>query len=222
MTAFDTRGTTDNRAYDYAGHREIWRAEYDVIERWIPASSRVLDLGCGNGSLLAALKRSKQVEELGIDSSESGIAQCREKGLRARVGRIDVPLDDVAADSFDVAVCNVTLQMVMYPEVLLREMKRVAPVQIVSFANFAFVKNRIAFLLHGRMPRPMLFGYSWYDTGHIHQLSLLDFRDLCAEVGLRVVEVIGTPRRRPVLDWLGQALPNLFASVPIVRTVRDA
>lgn len=181
MTIDDPR-TNDNRNYDYSRHPDGERYEYRIIANMISPGSRVLDLGCGNGALLDLLKKEKQIIEEGLEISESGVALCQQKGLRVRVGRIDeaLPFD---TDSFDYAICNVTIQMVMYPEILLREMKRVARYQIISFPNFGFWRNRLDLLINGRMPRPMLFGYSWYNTGHVHQLSFSDFERLVAEVG---------------------------------------
>jgi methionine biosynthesis protein MetW len=222
MTSFDQPGTTDNRAYDYSQWPTQWRAEYPYIERWVPHGARVIDLGCGNGSLLELLKRSKQIQEFGIELAESGVAQCRRKGLNVRPGRIDGPLADIADDAFDIAICNVTIQMVMYPEVLVREMRRIAPVQIISFPNFACYRNRLDFLLRGRMPRPMLFGYTWYSTGHIHQLSLLDFYDLCAEIGLQVVDAVLARSRHMVFNLLCRRYPNLFTAIPILKLARTA
>ena len=99
-------------------------------------------------------------------------------------------------------------------------MRRVAKMSIVSFANFAFIKNRIDFVLRGRMPRPMLFGYKWYDTGHLHQLSLLDFFDLCDEVGLRVEDAEFRRHGNVVVNRVYRWLPNLFTSVPILKLGR--
>jgi methionine biosynthesis protein MetW len=106
-------------------------------------------------------------------------------------------------------MCKVTLQMVMYPEKLLSEMVRVASRQIVCFPNFANLRNRVELLLMGRMPRAMLFGYSWWDTGHIHQLSVRDFEEYLPRVGLRI-------RRRAFFGRLATAAsfaPNLFATL---------
>jgi methionine biosynthesis protein MetW len=219
MTSFDTRGVTDNRGYDYTQHPETPRAEHPLIVSWVPEGARVLDLGCGNGTLLALLRSEKRTRGCGVEISESGVAHGRAKGLDVRQGRIDAPLP-WPDDAFDVSVCNVTIQMLMYPEVLLREMRRLAPVAIVSFANFAFVRNRIDYLLSGRMPRPMLYGYKWYETGHIHQLSLLDFFDLCAEVGLRLDDARYRRHRNIVLDALYRRFPNVFTSIPILKLAR--
>lgn len=176
----------DNRAYVWAAGEVSDRPEYAVIERWIEPRSRVIDLGCGDGSLLERLKRSRQIEERGIELAQSGVEACLAKQLRVAQGAIDTPLSDVPDDAFDYAVCNVTLQMVMRPEVLLREMRRVARRQIVSFPNFAYAPNRLELLLRGRMPRRLLFGYRWYDTGHIHQLSIADFVETSRALGLSV------------------------------------
>lgn len=176
----------DNRAYVWGTGEVSQRPEYPIIERWIEPGARVVDLGCGDGSLLARLRESRQVQGFGVELAPSGVEACLAKGLRAREGAIDVPLTDLADDAFDVAVCNVTLQMVMRPEVLLTEMRRIARRQVVSFPNFAFLPNRVELLLRGRMPRRLLFGYRWYDTGHIHQLSIADFLETTRALGMTV------------------------------------
>ncbi len=165
----------DNRNYTYDVNSNILREEYEIVAKWIPARSSVIDLGCGEGSLLSFLRK-KNISGVGVDVSSSGIKAAKEKNLNVHTGRIDVPLK-FKDKEFDFAICNVTLQMVMYPEVLLLEMKRIAKRQIVSFPNFAFVLNRLDLLINGRMPRPMMPGYQWNSTGHIHQLSISDFKD---------------------------------------------
>ena len=144
----------------------------------------------------------------GIEITPSGVEVSRAKGLSVHQGRIDEALP-WPNRSFDYAVCNVTVQMVMYPEKLLSEMARVASRQIVCFPNFANLRNRVELLLMGRMPRAMLFGYSWWDTGHIHQLSVRDFEEYLPRVGLRI-------RRRAFFGRLATAAsvaPNLFATL---------
>jgi methionine biosynthesis protein MetW len=208
--SIDDPNINDNRNYDYTQFKGGDRYEYPIIANIVPAGSRVLDLGCGNGALLEKLKSEKEVIETGLEISESGVFVCQQKGLHVRTGRIDeiLPFD---SDSFDYAICNVTIQMVMYPEILLKEMKRVARYQIISFPNFAFWRNRLDLLLNGRMPQPMLFGYSWHSTGHIHQLSFSDFENLVRDIGgLSVVQKIYDNPADPIRRALASAFPQLF------------
>ena len=210
----------DNRSFDFSRLPVNTRPEYKAILDWVPEGARVVDLACGNGSLLDLLKKQRNVKEFGIELAPTGVEQCRAKGLNVRAGRVDVPLDDLADDAFDVAICSVTIMMVMYPETLLKEMKRVAPVQIVSFNNFGAIHNRLEALFSGRMPRRMLFGYTWYSTGHIHQLSLLDYLDLCRELDLEVVRVDHRHSKNPLLELIYRTFPNLFTTTATVMTRR--
>lgn len=107
--------------------------------------------------------------------------------------------------------------MTMRPEILFAEMVRLGRRQIVSFPNFAYYTNRIDMLLRGRMPRPLLFGYKWYSTGHIHQLSVRDFRALVSEVGgTRILAVHSVaPARTRVGRFLQSRFPNLFEVIPV-------
>ncbi|OGV01268.1 MAG: hypothetical protein A2330_06190, partial [Ignavibacteria bacterium RIFOXYB2_FULL_36_7] len=150
----------DNRNYNYSSLEQEEREEYKYVIEFIELHSRVIDLGCGNGSLMKKLAQEKNVDIRGIDISESAVEVCRMKGLKAERGEIDKLLN-ISDNSFDYSICNVTMQMVMYPEVLLKEMKRISKYQVVSFPNFAFYKNRLDLLLNGRMPKPMLPDHSW-------------------------------------------------------------
>ncbi|HAP34538.1 MAG TPA: methionine biosynthesis protein MetW [Bacteroidetes bacterium] len=206
----DDPNINDNRKYDYSNHHDSERSEYPIIVDMVKPNSRVIDLGCGNGTLLAMLKKEKNIVDCGLEISETGVAVCKERGLNVSFGRIDerLPFDD---NAFDYAICNVTIQMVMYPEILLKEMKRVSKYQIVSFPNFAFWKNRFDLLLNGRMPRPMMFNYSWYGTGHIHQLSFRDFSQLVDDIGgLRIVERRFTEPNDPIRKIIASMFPDLF------------
>ncbi len=205
----------DNRNYDYTDCPEENRAEYKLIASMIRENARVIDLGCGNGSLLKMLKEQKKALVSGIEISKSGVAACRQKGLDVNEGKIDEPLP-FPDKSFDYAICNVTIQMVSYPEILLSEMKRVADNLIISFPNFGFYRNRIDMLANGRMPRPMLFGYSWYSTGHIHQLSIADFHELVEKVGgLRIKAAAFADPTSGLKRYMQQIAPNLFQLLPV-------
>lgn len=207
--------SNDNRNYDYSSGYSENRLEYSIISNLIKSHSNVIDLGCGNGTLLSLLKREKQINETGIEISDSGVAFCKNKKLNVFKHSIDsiLPFED---NSFDYSICNVTIQMVMYPEVLLSEMKRISKYQIISFPNFAYYKNRLDMLLKGRMPKPMLFDYKWYNTGHIHQFSFNDLFDLLNEIGgLKVKETRFAKTNSILKNSLIRTFPNLFMPIPI-------
>lgn len=206
----DNPEINDNRNYNYEEFPATEREEYPIIVNMVKKNAKVIDLACGNGTLLEKLKKEKNTIGCGIEISKSAIAICKKKGLNVTEGRIDqyLPFED---NTFDYAICNVTIQMVMYPEILLREMKRIARYQIVSFPNFAYYPNRIELLRHGRMPKTMLFGYQWYSTGHIHQVSIKDFIDLVKEIGqIRIVK-----NYHVSMNFFRKQFPNLFQITPI-------
>jgi len=205
----------DNRKYDYTSFENDVRVEYDYILELIKPNTTVIDLGCGNGSLLKRLIDEKKVTAIGVDSSKSAFEACRKKGLKAELTEIDKPLP-FADNSFDYSICNVTIQMVMYPEILLQEMKRISKYQVISFPNFAFYRNRIELLFKGRMPKYMLYFHTWYNTGHIHQLSLKDFYELVNFIGgLEILERRFIKNKSLFKDFLIKSFPNLFAQLLI-------
>jgi len=209
----------DNRKYKFTPESVARRDEYPIIANLIKKGSKVIDLGCGDGSLLKLLKETKETKGLGIEISKSGVVSSLAKKIKAVQGRIDVKLP-YRDKEFDYAICNVTLQMVMYPEVLLSEMHRISRYQIVTFPNFAFILNRYELLIKGQMPRTMIPGYDWYSTGHIHQLSIKDYRRFCKTNKFTITrEAHIFPSRlfgstRIVL----KSMPNLFASTGIFLT----
>lgn len=205
----------DNRNYCYQKNSQTHRAEYKIIQEIIPSNVSVIDLGCGDGSLLTLLKK-KDITGEGIDISESAVKVAQTKGIKAKIGRIDekLPYHD---KEFDYAICSVTLQMVMYPEILLSEMKRIAKKLIVSFPNFAFLLNRIDLLLLGRMPKIMISGYNWYSTGHIHQLSVRDFEEFCRLLKLTIVKkYFFYPKPLKIIPkFILDIFPNLFSTTAL-------
>ncbi len=202
----------DNRDYKFRIESISKRPEYDTICGWIPRGSRVLDLGCGDGSLLQMLHK-KGVRGEGVELSPSGVKATQKKGFKATRGRIDQNLN-FKNKSFDFSICNVTIQMVAYPDTLLAEMNRVSKYQIVSFPNFAFLVNRLEMNFLGRMPRFMLGGYKWYNTGHIHQFAVNDFVSLCKEKNYKITKSV-------FLGPLGHAIsklsPNLLSTLAVIQ-----
>ncbi len=212
MNTIDNPQIHDNRKYVY--NADLYtRAEFPVIAQWVPEAASVIDLGCGNGALMEYLIQQKQVVAQGLEISPTGVAAGQARGLRIRLAQID-KVDSYASYAnaqFDYAICNVTLQMVLYPEVLLEQMKRIAKHVIVSFPNFAYIGNRFDLLVHGVMPRDMLYGYTWYNTGHIHQLSIRDFKMWSAAHGLQIIEAQYLGR----LISIARVRPNLLARVSV-------
>ncbi len=185
----DNPNNNDNRQYDYSAEGFYVRDEFSIIADWIFDGAKVIDLGCGNGSLMRYILDKKQVSIEGIEVSQSGVDFCLANGLSAQLGEIDKrsTYSTFIDKQFDFAVCNVTLHMVLFPEVVLQEMSRIATHVIVSFPNFAYIKNRLDLLCNGVMPRPLLYSYTWYNTGHIHQLSLKDFQTYCKDNRIEII-----------------------------------
>lgn len=208
----------DNRRYRFSISSVSRRGEYPIILDWIAPKSKVIDLGCGDGSLLDLMKQKKITGE-GIEISASGVKSAKAKSLVVQQGRIDVILP-YRDKEFDVAICNVTVQMVAFPDVLLSEMHRIAKRQIVTFPNFGFGVNRLDMVLFGRMPKPMLFGYDWFSTGHIHQLSISDYQDYCRTNGLTIIDQeFIIPTRLPIgLKKILGLWPNFFAMTALFLT----
>lgn len=210
----------DNRDYIYSVNSTTKRLEFGIIEKWIENGSKVVDLGSGDGTLLKILKDQKETKGIGIEISPSGVEAAKKKGIKSFVGKIDVKLP-FKNKQFDYAICAVTLQMVMYPEVLLSEMRRISKKQIITFPNFAFILNRLDLLFNGVMPRVMIPAYKWYSTGHVHQLSIKDFETYCRDNHIGIVKTShigpGSYFRLPS-RFLVKLFPNLFAMLAVFMT----
>jgi len=186
------------------------RIDHSVILDLIPAGTKVLDLGCGDGSLLVKLVRQKGVTGRGIEISEEGVRACIAKGLTVLQGDIDQGLRDYPDGSFDYVVLNQTLQAVKKPDVVLSEILRVGKKGVVGFPNFAYWKMRAYLFTFGRMPKTEFLPFEWYDTPNIHFCSILDFTGYCAKNGVTIEKTVylSTDRGGRVLRGVR---PNLFA-----------
>lgn len=205
----------DNRKYSYSTFSKTFRREYSVILDWIPYGSKVVDLGCGDASLLELLMQKKGIKGEGIDIASGVEKTGKVKQINVQRGKIDKILP-YKKFQFDYAICNVTIQMLMCPEILISEMARIAKYQIISFPNFGFILNRLDMLLNGRMPRVMIPGYEWYSTGHIHQLSVYDFESYCKKHGLSVFKKhFLYPKNIVFLRALLNIFPNFFSTIAL-------
>lgn len=195
------------------------RADLDIIQDWIPAGSRVLDLGCGDGELLAWLREHKQVSGYGLEIDADNIAQCLLKGINVIEQDLDKGLGNFASNSFDVVVMTQALQAVQYPDKLLEEMLRVGRQCIITFPNFGHWRCRWYLLRHGEMPVSEFMPYTWYNTPNIHFCTFRDFEALCRELRLRVLDHLAVDRDHR-LHALTRRWPNLLGEIGIYRITR--
>ena len=194
------------------------RAEQALIAEWITAGSRVLDLGCGDGQLLAALAHHKGVTGYGIEIDPDNIVSCIERGVNVIHSDLDAGLSEFDAESFDFVIMTQTLQATRFPHELIDEMLRIGRESIVTFPNMGHWKCRAQFLL-GRMPVTRHLPNTWYDTPNIHMCTLSDFEDLCADKHLEILERAAVDSQHRAVP--GMSLwPNLLAEIAVYRIRR--
>jgi methionine biosynthesis protein MetW len=167
---------------------EQMRFDLQVIASWIDPGSKVLDLGCGNGELLAWLTVHKKVSGVGIEVDEEKAASCIANGLSVLQGDFNDEVDDYPDKRFDYVILSQTLQQVYEPARLLYSLSRIGRRFIVSFPNFSHFAIRLQLLLKGMAPKSEELPYNWYDTPNIRVITLKDFRNFARDVGYRIVE----------------------------------
>ena len=187
---------------------------HDVIAKLVPPGSRVLDLGCGNGALLAHLRDARQCTGYGIELDDAKVMQCVQRGVNVIQRNLEEGLSLFEDNSFDVVLQLETLQHLRHTERMLRETARVGRIGIVSFPNFAHWPNRLR-VLAGRMPVTKALPYQWYDTPNIRVGTHADFELLARKLGLRISDSFGLQQGRVVRRW-----PNLLANVAVFRFER--
>jgi methionine biosynthesis protein MetW len=169
---------------------EPLRFDLQLIASWIEPGARVLDLGCGRGSLLEHLIQHKKVMGSGIERNESRVATCIEKGLTVLQGDINEEVDDYPDNTYDYVILSQTLQQVYAPDDLIRSMLRIGKKGIVSFPNFSHWRVRLQLLTTGHAPVTRQLPYQWYDTPNIRVITLRDFRRFTREVGYRILKEV--------------------------------
>lgn len=188
----------------------LGRKDSAIISELVEPGSKVLDLGCGDGELLAWLAEHKQVTARGVEISPARVQRCIAQGLSVYQGDIDTGLADYPDACFDFVVLSQTLQETRRPLNVLREMLRVGRRVIVAFPNFGHWSMRLSMLVTGRAPKTKLFPYEWYDSPNIHFLTVQDFEELALAENLiveRRIFIAGGDR----ID----GLPNLRAQVAV-------
>tara|TARA_R110002167_G_scaffold30991_2_gene102232 strand:+ start:366 stop:959 length:594 start_codon:yes stop_codon:yes gene_type:complete len=196
------------------------RADLKLIEPWVRAGTHVLDLGCGDGTLLAHLRDKKNVQGYGLEIDEAQITSCIEKGVNVIEHNLDSKgLKSFADQQFDTVIMTQALQAVRQPDVMLEEMLRLGQQGIVTFPNFGYWRCRHYLLWHGKMPMSKTLPHTWYNTPNIHLCTFKDFEALCKKKSIKILNrtVVDSQfsQSRFAMMW-----PNLFAEFAVYRISR--
>jgi methionine biosynthesis protein MetW len=188
----------------------LGRSDYALISELVPEGSKVLDLGCGEGALLAWLREHKRVEARGVEIQRALVQQAIARGVTVYQGDIEESLKDFPDQAFDYVILSQTLQETRRPVQVLEEMLRVGRLAIVAFPNFGHWRVRMAHLTSGGAPKTSLFPHEWYDSPNIHFLTVIDFEELVRKRRWRM-------ERRLFLAGNSRVtrLPNLLAEIAI-------
>jgi methionine biosynthesis protein MetW len=188
----------------------ILLSDYSTIASIVPEGSRVLDLGCGTGELLARLIEERSVLGNGVEIEQDAVIECIHKGLSVFQGNIDEGLADYSDLSYDYVILNQTLQVIRRPDFVIEEMLRVGKRGIISFPNFGHWRVRLSLLWGGRMPRTTKLPFDWFNTPNIHLLTIRDFTGFCRDRGIHILQEINL-RSAGNGSRVVTAAPNLLA-----------
>ena len=192
------------------------KKEFKVIAELLPDNSRVLDVGCGDGSLMDLLEREKKIEVRGLEINNDNVQKCILKGLPVIQGNAETELHQFPNQSFDYVILSQTLQAFYNPDKVLKELLRIGSSVIVSIPNFGYWKERINLLLFGKMPITKTLPNSWYNTPNLHMCTIKDLFNFCDEKNINIKKVIGVNQDKTSLITRGNLeLKNLFSKLGI-------
>ena len=167
------------------------KKEFKVIADLLPNNSRVLDIGCGDGSLMNFLEKEKNIETRGLELDQNNVQECLNKGLTVIQGNAETELNQFPEKSFDYVILSQTLQAFFKPDKVLNELLRVGKSVIVSIPNFGYWKVRTSLLFFGKMPITKNLPNSWYNTPNLHMCTIKDLFNYCADNNINIKKVIG-------------------------------
>jgi methionine biosynthesis protein MetW len=194
---------------------------FNIIKEWIPEGSHVLDLGCGDGTVLANLKKELNVNGIGVDFEEKNIQLSLAKGLNVIEQDIDLGLENFENKSFDVVLMSESFQTLKKPEIALNEIIRIGNESIVSIPNFANLRCRIQLFITGKMPISSALPHDWHSTPNLHLCSLKDFEELCSKSDITIIEK-KLIKSSGETTFLTRSFPNLFAEIAVYKIYKKS
>ena len=192
------------------------KKEFKVIAELLPKNIRVLDVGCGDGSLMNLLITEKNIEARGLEIKEEHVKKCIKKGLSVIEGDAETELHQFPDHSFDYVILSQTLQAFYSPEKVLKDLLRVGKSAIVSIPNFGYWKVRTSLLFYGKMPITKTLPYSWHDTPNLHMCSIKDFFYFCKDKNVKIDKIIGlNENRTSKINKNNLEIKNFFSKLGI-------
>ena len=190
--------------------------EFKIIANLLPPRSRILDVGCGDGTLIQALIKEKSIDARGIELGEDNVKACISKGLSVIEGNAETELNQFPDKAFDCVILSQTLQAFYQPENVLDQLLRIGHKVIVSIPNFGYWQIRTNLLLFGKMPVTKSLPYSWHDTPNLHMCSIKDFYQFCEKKNIKINRVIGiNGEKTSSIYKINLEMKNLLSEVGI-------
>jgi methionine biosynthesis protein MetW len=190
------------------------RPDYAAIAARVKPGARVLDLGCGDGSLLRFLTEERGIAGYGVEIDDRNVLACVQNGVNVIQRDLEAGLSVFESESFDFVILSQTLQAMRHTETIVREMLRVGREGIATFPNFGYWRHRLQVML-GRMPVSPDLPYQWFDTPNVHLCTIDDFEVFCHQHGVHILERVVLNQGQPV-----SVLPNLLGSLAVFRFER--
>ena len=192
------------------------KKEFKVIADLLPNNTRVLDIGCGDGSLMSLLNEEKHIEVRGLELNQENVQECIHKGLPVIQGNAETELHQFPDKSFDYVVLSQTLQAFYEPEKVLRNLLRIGKSVVISIPNFGFWKVRIKLLFFGEMPVTKTLPNTWYNTPNLHMCTIKDLFNFCDEKKINIEKVVGVNENKTsIIKRSNLEIKNLFSKVGI-------
>ena len=190
--------------------------EFKIIATLLPHQSRVLDVGCGDGTLIKALINEKNIDARGIELGENNVKECISRGLSVIQGNAETELSQFPDKAFDFVILSQTLQAFYQPENVLEQLLRIGHRVIISIPNFGYWQIRAKLLFSGKMPVTNSLPYSWYDTPNLHMCSIKDFYQFCEKKKIKIDRIIGiNGEKTSSIYRINLEMKNLLSEVGI-------